>query len=208
MRIEVLYVPGCPNHAAAISSVNEALRTEKMVVLIEEVEVSDAAAAQTLRFPGSPTIRINGVDAEPNEELSLDWRAGSTSGEPRPSQATLRRAIASASRRKEDEAVRKRPFDSRGSRSAIDACLLRASRFPWCAWGWPPQCLGATTAALAAGCCRCVFSGGVYSAPCEEVHVCKAQHREPGDLLDGYCDCAVDCSVPADSCECDRALAL
>jgi len=44
------------NHAAAISSVNEALRTEKMVVLIEEVEVSDAAAAQTLRFPGSPTI--------------------------------------------------------------------------------------------------------------------------------------------------------
>ena len=97
MRIEVLYVPGCPNHAAAISSVNEALRTEKMVVLIEEVEVSDAAAAQTLRFPGSPTIRINGVDAEPNEELSFGLACRLYPGVSHvPSQATLRRAIASA----------------------------------------------------------------------------------------------------------------
>jgi hypothetical protein len=63
MRIEVLYVPGCPNHEAAMRSVNDALRSEKIVAVVEEVEVSDAAAAQTLRFPGSPTIRINGVDA-------------------------------------------------------------------------------------------------------------------------------------------------
>ena len=63
MRIQVLYVPGCPNHEAAISSVNEVLRAEKMAAVIEEVAVSDAAVAQALRFPGSPTIRINGVDA-------------------------------------------------------------------------------------------------------------------------------------------------
>src|SRR5258708_4293638 len=62
MRIEILYVPGCPNYEAAKSSVNEALRTEKMVAVVDEVEVSDAAAAQTLRFPGSPTIRIYTVD--------------------------------------------------------------------------------------------------------------------------------------------------
>lgn len=54
----------CDNHEAAISSVNEALRTEKVVAVVEEVEVSDAAAAQALRFPGSPTIRINGCRAE------------------------------------------------------------------------------------------------------------------------------------------------
>jgi len=54
MRIQVLYVPGCPNHEAAISSVNEALRTEKMVAVIEEVEVSDAAAAQRCVFPVLP----------------------------------------------------------------------------------------------------------------------------------------------------------
>ena len=97
MRIHVLYVPGCPNHEAAISSENEALRTEKMVAVIEEVEVSDAAAAQALRFPGSPTIRIDGVDAELNEQLSfgLACRLYSSASHV-PSQATLRRAIASA----------------------------------------------------------------------------------------------------------------
>ena len=97
MRIQVLYVPGCPNHEAAISSVNEVLRAEKMAAVIEEVEVSDAAAAQALRFPGSPTIRINGVDAEPNEQLSfgLACRLYSSASHV-PSQATLKRAIASA----------------------------------------------------------------------------------------------------------------
>ncbi len=97
MRIEVLYVPGCPNHAAAIHSVNEALRSEKTLAVVEEVEVSDAAAAQALRFPGSPTIRINGADAEPREGLSfgLACRLYSSAGHV-PSQATLRRAIASA----------------------------------------------------------------------------------------------------------------
>jgi hypothetical protein len=64
-----------------------------MVAVVEEVEVSDAAAAQALRFPGSPTIRINGVDAEPNEQLSfgLACRLYSSAGHV-PSQASLRRA--------------------------------------------------------------------------------------------------------------------
>ena len=97
MRIEVLYVPGCPNHQSATSSVNEALRSEKMVAVVEEVEVSDVAAAQALRFPGSPTIRFNGVDAEPNEELFFGLACRLYSGASHvPSQATLRRAIASA----------------------------------------------------------------------------------------------------------------
>jgi len=97
MRIEVLYVPGCPNHEAATSSVNEALRAEKTVAVVEEVEVSDGAAAQALRFPGSPTVRINGVDVEPNEELffGLACRLYSSARHV-PSQAALRRAIARA----------------------------------------------------------------------------------------------------------------
>jgi len=97
MRIEVLYVPGCPNHEDAMSRTNKALRTEKTIAVVEEVEVSDAVAAQALRFPGSPTIRINGVDAEPNEQLSfgLACRLYSSASHV-PSQAALRRAIASA----------------------------------------------------------------------------------------------------------------
>jgi hypothetical protein len=97
MHIQVLYVPGCPNHEAAIKSVNKALRKEKIDALVEEVEVSGAAAAQELRFPGSPTIRINGVDAQPNENLSFGLACRLYSGASHvPSQAILRRAMASA----------------------------------------------------------------------------------------------------------------
>lgn len=97
MRIEVLYVPGCPNHAAALSSVNEALRAEHTRAVVEEVEVSDAAAAQALRFPGSPTVRVNGVDAEPNEHLSFGLACRLYSGVSHvPSQTALRQAIATA----------------------------------------------------------------------------------------------------------------
>jgi hypothetical protein len=31
------------------------------------VSVNSDAEAKTLRFPGSPTIRVNGTDVEPNE---------------------------------------------------------------------------------------------------------------------------------------------
>jgi hypothetical protein len=97
MRIEVLYVPGCPNHAAAIRSVTEALRAEQARAVVEEVEVSNAGAAQALRFPGSPTVRVNGVDAEPNEHLSFGLACRLYAGASHvPSQTALRRAIASA----------------------------------------------------------------------------------------------------------------
>jgi hypothetical protein len=99
MRIEVLYVPGCPNYEAAIRNVNEALSIEKMAAVVEEVEVSDVARAQSLRFPGSPTIRINGVDAEPDERPSFGLACRLYSGASQvPSQASLRRAIAIAKR--------------------------------------------------------------------------------------------------------------
>lgn len=97
MRIEVLYVPGCPNHATAVRSVNEALRAEQIRAVVEEVEVSSATAAQALRFPGSPTIRINGEDAEPNAQSSFGLACRLYSGASHvPSQAKLRHAIASA----------------------------------------------------------------------------------------------------------------
>lgn len=44
--------------------VREALRQEGVSAEMVEVEIKDAAAAQLLGFPGSPTIRINGQDVE------------------------------------------------------------------------------------------------------------------------------------------------
>lgn len=71
MRIEVLYVPGCLNHQPAVDRLRNALRSEAVDVPIQEVPVSDEATARFLRFPGSPTVRINGQDAEPNGQQSF-----------------------------------------------------------------------------------------------------------------------------------------
>ncbi len=65
MKIEVLHFSGCPNHAPAVERVKEALRAEKIAGEIVEIEVLDAAMARRLKFLGSPSIRINGLDVEP-----------------------------------------------------------------------------------------------------------------------------------------------
>ncbi|MEN6602515.1 MAG: hypothetical protein ABFD86_08850, partial [Bryobacteraceae bacterium] len=64
MRIEILYFEGCPNHPTALGQVREAVRQEGAIAEIVEVEVKDAATALALRFLGSPTIRVNGLDVE------------------------------------------------------------------------------------------------------------------------------------------------
>ena len=65
MKIEVLYLPGCPNHSPAVALVREALQLEGVSAETIEVEVTDAATAKTMCFLGSPTIRVNGQDVEP-----------------------------------------------------------------------------------------------------------------------------------------------
>jgi hypothetical protein len=67
MKIEVLYVPNCPNHAVALERLREILTGESLEAHLNEVLVSSAAMAHSLKFPGSPTIRINGHDIEPQK---------------------------------------------------------------------------------------------------------------------------------------------
>ena len=68
MNIELLYVANCPNHVVALERLRATLSAENLQTPVNEVLVSDAAMAQSLKFPGSPTIRINGQDVEPQTE--------------------------------------------------------------------------------------------------------------------------------------------
>ncbi len=67
MKIEILYVPNCPNHAVALERLREILAGENLEAQQNEVLVSSAAMAHSLKFPGSPTIRINGHDIAPQD---------------------------------------------------------------------------------------------------------------------------------------------
>jgi len=70
MRIEVLYFEDCPNYLPTLDLLRAVLREEGVNVDVLEVEVKDASAAQRLRFIGSPTIRINGLDIEADAQSS------------------------------------------------------------------------------------------------------------------------------------------
>ncbi len=76
MKVEVLYFEGCPNHAPATELVREALRKEGKRADVLEVEVHTPEQAQSLGFLGSPSIRINGVDVEPEARLAKTFGFG------------------------------------------------------------------------------------------------------------------------------------
>jgi hypothetical protein len=65
MKVEILYISGCPNHFSAIDCVRAVLAQEEIPAEMVEVEVTDAATAQQVGFLGSPSIRVDGQDVEP-----------------------------------------------------------------------------------------------------------------------------------------------
>ena len=99
MKIEVLYVPNCPNHSVALERLREILAGESFDAQVNEVLVSSAAMAHSLKFPGSPTIRINGHDIAPQEGEKLSFGLMCrlyADGDGAPSHQILRDAIRKA----------------------------------------------------------------------------------------------------------------
>jgi hypothetical protein len=76
MKVEVLYFEGCPNHAATVAAVREALKAERRSVEVQEVEVRTPEEAESLGFLGSPTVRIDGLDIEPEARTSKSYGSG------------------------------------------------------------------------------------------------------------------------------------
>src|SRR5580700_10833400 len=73
MRIEVLYFKDCPSYVPSVARLKALLRQEGLPAEIAEIEVKDAATAKELKFIGSPTIRINGLDIDPDCRVATDW---------------------------------------------------------------------------------------------------------------------------------------
>ena len=102
MKIEVLYFDGCPNHEPAVERIQELLREECISAEVLEVNVRDATTAQKLGFLGSPSIRVNGLDVEPEARSARDFgmmcRTYLVNGrrEGLPSREMLRQAIQEA----------------------------------------------------------------------------------------------------------------
>jgi hypothetical protein len=98
MRIELLYVDGCPHRGVADARIRAALEAVGMGELgIEHVLVSGQDEAEALGFLGSPSVRIDGADpfAEPGASVALACRLYRTTTGPEgaPSVDQLVRAL-------------------------------------------------------------------------------------------------------------------
>ena len=65
MRIEFLWFDGCPSHEAARGLLDSVLDAKRLDVNVDDINASLREIAEAQRFPGSPTIRIDGTDIEP-----------------------------------------------------------------------------------------------------------------------------------------------
>src|SRR5215208_4835816 len=75
MRVEVLYFDGCPTYVAATRTLREVLSELGVKADVELVAVDTDEEARRLRFPGSPTLRVDGRDLFPVPERGV-WALG------------------------------------------------------------------------------------------------------------------------------------
>ncbi|MCZ6463821.1 MAG: hypothetical protein O7A09_05745 [Proteobacteria bacterium] len=73
MIIEVLYFEGCPNHPPTLELARQVLGELGLAGEIREVRVETAEDAARERFLGSPSVRVNGEDIEPEVRERTDF---------------------------------------------------------------------------------------------------------------------------------------
>jgi hypothetical protein len=69
MNIQVLYFEGCPNYKATLDLVHSVAGS----AAIEAVQIRTQEDAVRMRFLGSPTILVDGVDVEPDARTRTDF---------------------------------------------------------------------------------------------------------------------------------------
>ena len=64
--VELLWFSDCANHSAARQLLRDVIDQLAPGTPIREVDATDPATAERVRFPGSPTIRVDGRDVDPS----------------------------------------------------------------------------------------------------------------------------------------------
>ncbi len=77
LLIEILTVPGCSSKRPMRDLVDSLLQENKIDnVEVREVEVVTDAMAVREKFPGSPTVRVNGIDVDPEGDKQGNYGMG------------------------------------------------------------------------------------------------------------------------------------
>ncbi len=73
MKVEVLYFKGCPHHEPAVELTKQVVSELGLGVSVEEVEVTNGDEANRLRFLGSPSVHVDGVDIDPEARVRTEY---------------------------------------------------------------------------------------------------------------------------------------
>lgn len=65
MRVELLWFRGCPSHDEARELLKRVIAKAGLQVVFDDIDASEQSVADAVHFPGSPTIRVDGMDIEP-----------------------------------------------------------------------------------------------------------------------------------------------
>ena len=72
-RVELLYFDGCPNHEALVPRLRALLDRADGTAVLELRRVESDEEARRARFLGSPTVRVDGRDVEPDAVARDDY---------------------------------------------------------------------------------------------------------------------------------------
>lgn len=73
MRIDFLYFADCPSHEEGLARLRAVLGEAGAEADVTITEVASDEDAEHLRFLGSPTIRIEGIDIDPTADERHDY---------------------------------------------------------------------------------------------------------------------------------------
>lgn len=76
VEVEVLHTASCPSWQAAAARVRALAAREGIAVDLADTTVKTSDAAVERRFLGSPTVRVDGRDVQPEAEALEDFGLG------------------------------------------------------------------------------------------------------------------------------------
>ena len=93
MRVELLYLDGDPSAMSARQNLVEVLTEDAFETPIQMIAVASGEDAQLLGMRGSPTIRIDGVDLQPDADVGVGLHARDYGDGPVPPKDLSRAAV-------------------------------------------------------------------------------------------------------------------
>lgn len=106
VRVEVLYLEGCPSHQAFLPHLRWLLHDAGVTAPLQLVRIESSEHAVRERFLGSPTVRIDGVDVDPTATGRTDfglacrlYRHPDGTAHPFPADDWITRAVGASGRR-------------------------------------------------------------------------------------------------------------